>query len=616
MSPADTSDDAASATTSASLPALSSGLAAWETIARFKVVMPATDATTTPTVRQIVFDSTDEVEWSRFVEKVGVYSLVYSQKPSTKACALFGVALSASSRVVAMYTDEDGDTIIVDSTTELRDLLRLPRVPKLVLNVIDSAPPPAPEISEPAPPFTAVEYPPLDDYPEFSDGIAMRDVESVAPTECAPDDAGEGQYTRGRTLIESESNSDSDSLDHEPFDPEAADERAGLNSASNVYIIDMSHIAEMVRRLVDQVTRDPHFMNNAIRSLHEVCFLEIQEFCLIRPNSQLADKTRSQFDDLFRMFNDLLSQQVPPSSTHATHKEGRSRPTTRVSFMPEASSTSASAARTPTIHLCTGITDECRHLHAQPSMTTRQAAAKTQAAVVDASEATARHIGEFVQQVRQTVSNSSSQAAGAAASASGAATSAAAGSVASAAHRARSIIEKAAADITQNLSQSSSSPRPTQGQEQFNGSDRTEANATARLSEAASNVGVTIARAVADIMQEVSQAAGTVGVQASRAADETASVAGAGISELRTQVTGHVRAMGGALRAVASNARLATGARAGVSEAQRTLDAQVDRIMEMGLADGTRRERVAELVGHFEGDLDRVAEMLLLGGVE
>ncbi|KAJ3399728.1 hypothetical protein HDU80_007641, partial [Chytriomyces hyalinus] len=258
----------------------------WEDIARFKVEYSGT-------VRQIVLDDSP-IHFTQFTEKA-------------KQC----FKLSPSDTVSVTYKDEDGDTIAVDSDDEIRDLLRLPKMPKLVLSV--SSVQSGAGLSLPrhnnenpfldsnqveneselsvgglvsgsvvAENVTAIEYPALPSqksvYPtiiEYNDDshIRMHDVESVAPTESVADSPPQETQRNFESKDSKDIKNDqefpggfpsgsSSSHEHPPNESEQTPPKKTV-------IFDMSELVEKIKALVESVTRDPQFMNTAVDKLHE-----------------------------------------------------------------------------------------------------------------------------------------------------------------------------------------------------------------------------------------------------------------------------------------------------------------------------------------------------------
>ncbi|KAJ3105670.1 hypothetical protein HK100_003843 [Physocladia obscura] len=449
----------------------------WEDIARVKVEYAGT-------VRQVVFDSVAEVSWEVFTQKI---SEAYH--------------LAADSNIGASYVDEDGDTIQVDSAAELRDLLKLSRVPKLsisapiaasvtvpvspetsanpepiastpvqlfrdispsstpvqnaqqlaeILSTIDDAlalnshqhpnlsdddtstsstssiseassvvPPPRdqPKVSHNIP--ITVDYPNASEF-DAESSISMHNIESVAASEYASTDAAPD----ASNLPENHQSPPETSSEEIPHSDRA--------HPGNI-VIDMSEVIAIINNLVEQVTRDPEFMEKAMKTLHE-----------------FAESSKAQFEDLLRMFNEMLSNfQAPSSSSGETKRTRQFPPRYSVVFdcaVPENDSTnfkfdhpkgsttnskpfvirfdgeSRSLPQTPpeqpkpkswgsqTIHLCTGITDECRHLHGPNSYTAAQAASNVAEQVRGQAESIAGQARVQAAQARMQASQVAAQA--------------------------------------------------------------------------------------------------------------------------------------------------------------------------------------------------------------
>ncbi|KAJ3131894.1 hypothetical protein HK100_005896 [Physocladia obscura] len=408
----------------------------WEDIARIKVEYAGS-------VRQVVFDSVAEVSWEFFVQKL---SEAYR--------------LTTDSNIGAFYIDEDGDKIQIDSAAELRDLLKLPRVPKLSISAsiaVSITAPVPPETSEnpnglaprPLHDISSVSIPVQNVHqlpqitPTVEDVLALNSMEhailsddedtnpsniSEAPSVPLPRDYQKVSQTVPITFhypnasefdaessismhnIESVAASEYTSTDVVPPLPENRQSSPESSSEEIPHrehtqprniVIDMSEAIAVINNLVEQVTRDPDFMEKAIKTLHE-----------------FAESSKAQFEDLLRIFNEMLfsfqgsssyyaetksTQQLPPSysivfdsnRSHALPKNdlahfkfdsAKGNSTNSKPFVIQFDGESRSVPQIPpeqpkpkswrdqTIHLCTGITDECRHLHSSNSYTTAQAA--------------------------------------------------------------------------------------------------------------------------------------------------------------------------------------------------------------------------------------------------
>ncbi|KAJ3026627.1 UNVERIFIED_CONTAM: hypothetical protein HDU68_005362 [Siphonaria sp. JEL0065] len=722
----------------------SSSVGGWEDIVRIKLEYNST-------VRQLVFD--DAVSWGVFASKVKeIYRL-----PSHVSISAF-------------YVDEDGDTIQIDSDSELADLVKLPRIPKLSIAIsetahetastvtVDAAIAEAPVVEQPAAieqlslqqtqslpryqdPFqdpinqeepnstisraatplsrvqTAVvqepqharipvniAYPTLD--LESHNEISMHDVESVAPSENASTDAapvdvgapvlefvaggsagGQGEIHKIPGAFPSAASANLSASAEVPVEETVPATDEQRTNQQQTLIIDMSEIISMIKTLAEKVTNDPDFMNSAVRTLHE-----------------FAESSKSHFEDLFRMFNELLNQRfssdfsspTPGASSTPTNPprysvvfDDKGASTSRSEKKPfvirfdgdnntnipqtfnfnnssntRGASSSSSATggfqirfnppeppRPPQppqppqppstpwsapIHFCTGITDECRHLHNQSTSYTPS------------------------EGIRRAATSAKSHAA-----------------------QAKLAAEMAAAQAHVAAAQAAATAHQAAVQARFAASAAADVGG-----KGAKEVGDEFANAVKAAVEAGRHAATSAHAAASTGADdarETAARAAADGQAAAAAATTHfvntlkavVGTVGGVIRAVGSSSSLRqqaneqdigsaprwkyttcdicgikgfTGPRykcntcrdydiCGVcyytsrqdeksaaqhdptheftridhpNEGNRSkIEAQVDRVIEMGVAEGVSRARVEELVVHFGGDLDRVVEVLM-----
>ncbi|KAI9339097.1 hypothetical protein BDR26DRAFT_862622 [Obelidium mucronatum] len=394
--------------------------------------------------------------------------------------------------ISAFYVDEDGDSIQIDTDSELKDLAKLERIPKLTIAISSDGPdnnpvintvsvePVAPavvvnslprhqdpfadilpeeqdatpttrsetplsrvptalvqETQHPAPIPVDIAYPSLFDL-ETQNAIAMHDVESVAPSDDSPMEApalhdhssttaigvvgGEGKIPGSFPTQPSNVTSTSrDQPQGQQPQQEQEPQQEQQEQPQQVLLIDLSEIIAAVQKLAEKVTRDPEFMNSAIKTLHE-----------------FAESSKSTFEDLIRLFNEMVAGHRSAQSNNEAAPSSKQPPRYSVVFdgdlpsviaqssekkpfiirfdetdrnrqQPTSSSSSSSSSSTsnsnngfhirfnpPTppqppsvpsppaaaaapqttwsspIHICTGITDECRRFHNDKSFTPTQ----------------------------------------------------------------------------------------------------------------------------------------------------------------------------------------------------------------------------------------------------
>ncbi|KAJ3281132.1 hypothetical protein HDU79_011053 [Rhizoclosmatium sp. JEL0117] len=692
----------------------------WEDIVRVKVEHVGT-------VRQIVFDEA-EVPWTLFASKVK---------------EVFRIPTVTS--ISAFYIDEDGDSIQIDSDVEIQYLLKLPRVPKLsiivtplaeesttsslaanvedlnitaeesatgaeepVLNPFQDIPQstlpryvtvdrtntelshvPTVSVQETqvSPTPVRVEYPTLDGL-DGQSAISMHDVESVAPSLEFASPASNAQIP-GSFPVSAE----------EPASaPEASIPAQETEEQPKTLVIDLSEIIEMISKLVERVTQDPEFMNSAVRTLHE-----------------FAASSQSHFEDLMRMFNEMLAKSFPqqhrPSGSQSQENPPRysvvfdrntsdplvtpvsatkkpfiirfnNEPNTgslsssspaesntrsggfNIRFDPP--STSEQSGSTPSmwqtpIHFCTGITDECKHLHnPNASYTAKEGLHRAKNTLKEQAQSAKEQAQAGAQAAASAAATHAHAAASVAAAQAHAAASFAASHASKAAEAAAVAGSKGAKEVGEHLASAAKAA--------FEASKQAASSAASSAATGASSAASATASASSAAASGANRAAGEVS------------------EHLVNTLKAVVGTVGGVLKAVSSSTSLRaqesagsppgsaprwkyttcdvcgskgfTGPRykcktcrdydicgvcyytsreneLGVSpensgghsssheftridhpnDSNRAeIERQVNQVMEMGLLGS--RERIEELVVHFGGDLDRVVEVLMDEGLD
>ncbi|KAJ3233650.1 hypothetical protein HDU81_002094 [Chytriomyces hyalinus] len=562
----------------------------WEDIARFKVEYAGT-------VRQIVLDDSP-IQFTQFAEKA-------------KQC----FKLSPSDTVFVSYKDEDGDTIAVDSDEEIRDLLRLPKVPKLVLTVSrvqSGASLPRYNIENPfldsnqvesesevsvgglvsgsvdAENVTAIEYPALPSqksvYPTISEyhhddtHIRMHDVESVAPTESVADSPPPETQRNFESQDSKDSKSDQEIPGGFPSGPSASQDHTQNESEQTppkkTVIFDMSELVEKIKALVESVTRDPQFMNTAVDKLHE-----------------FAEASKHHFEELFKLFNDMLSKHF--NSDGSTGTGGAPRGYTIIFQEGQASSSrdpqpspdsSRNSWRNPVIHICTGITDKCRHLHNTESSTTakesiRQAAhstAETLRSAIEASRAQASATRAQTASTARAAASETQQQIGTA--------------IQTALSAVGGVLQSVGRQVAASREGGRTSPADVAPRWTYTTCD------------ACGLKGFTGPRFKCSVCRDY-DLCGVCYFTALQKKSEEDEVplrkTGDPEPANQSQSNGHD----------ASHEFTRIDHPNDLNRSQ--IDEQVDRVLEMGISEGIPRSRVQELVVHFGGDLDRVVEVLL-----
>ncbi|KAI8832064.1 hypothetical protein BJ741DRAFT_711002 [Chytriomyces cf. hyalinus JEL632] len=561
----------------------------WEDIARFKVEYSGT-------VRQIVLDDSP-INFTQFAEKA-------------KQC----FKLSPSDTVTVSYKDEDGDTIAVDSDEEIRDLLRLPKMPKLVLNVssVQSGGASLPRYNNENPfldsnqveneselsvgglvsgsvdaeNVAAIEYPALPSqksvYPtiiEYNDEshIRMHDVESVAPTESVADSPPQETQRNFESKDSKDIKNDHEIPGGFPSGSSSSQERSPNESEQTppkkTVIFDMSELVEKIKALVESVTRDPQFMNTAVDKLHE-----------------FAEASKHHFEELFKLFNEMLSKHFNSDGSTSTgaprgytiiFQEGQASSSRNPQPSPDSTRNSW---RNPVIHICTGINDKCRHLHNTESSTSaketiRQAANSTAETLRNAIEASRVQATAARAQTASTARAAASETQQQIGTAIQTALSAVGGvlqSVGRQVSAAREVGRTSPADVA---------PRWTY-----------------TTCDVCGLKGFTGPRFKCSVCRDYDLCGVCYFTALQKKSEEDeVPLRKAGDSEPADQSR--------------SNGHDATHEFTRIdhpNDSNRSqIDEQVDRVLEMGISEGIPRSRVQELVVHFGGDLDRVVEVLL-----
>ncbi|KAI8838585.1 hypothetical protein BJ741DRAFT_601556 [Chytriomyces cf. hyalinus JEL632] len=560
----------------------------WEDISRFKVEYSGT-------VRQIVLDDSP-IHFTQFAEKA-------------RQC----FKLSPSDTVTVSYKDEDGDTIAVDSDEEIRDLLRLPKMPKLVLSVlsVQSGGATVPRYNNENPfldsnqvesesevsvgglvsgsvdaeNVTAIEYPALPSqksvYPtisEYNDDshIRMHDVESVAPTESVADSPPQETQRNFESQDSKDCKDNHDIPGGFPSGPSSSQEHAQTESEQTppkkTVIFDMSELVEKIKALVESVTRDPQFMNTAVDKLHE-----------------FADASKHHFEELFKLFNEMLSKHFNSDGSTSTgaprgytiiFQEGQASS----SRDPQSAPDSTRNPWNPVIHICTGINDKCRHLHNTESSTTatetiRQAANSTAETLRNAIEASRVQAAATRAQTASTARAAATETQQ---------------QIGTAIQTALSAVGGVLQSVGRQVSASREAGRTSP------------ADVAPRWTYTTCDVcglkGFTGPRFKCSVCRDY-DLCGVCYFTALQKKSEEDEVplrkAGDGEPANQSRSNGHD----------ASHEFTRIDHPNDSNRSQ--IDEQVDRVLEMGISEGIPRSRVQELVVHFGGDLDRVVEVLL-----
>ncbi|KAJ3247341.1 hypothetical protein HDU78_004593 [Chytriomyces hyalinus] len=560
----------------------------WEDIARFKVEYSGT-------VRQIVLDDSP-IHFTQFAEKA-------------KQC----FKLSPSDTVSVSYKDEDGDTIVVDSDDEIRDLLRLPKMPKLVLSVssVQSGGLSLPRYNNENPfldsnqveseselsvgglvsgsvdaeNVTAIEYPALPSqksvYPtiiEYNDDshIRMHDVESVAPTESVADSPPQETQRNFESKDSKDIKNDQEFPGGFPSGPSSHEHPPNESEQTppkKTVIFDMSELVEKIKALVESVTRDPQFMNTAVDKLHE-----------------FAEASKHHFEELFKLFNEMLSKHFNSDGSTSTgvprgytiiFQEGQASSSRDPQPTPDSTRNSW---RNPVIHICTGINDKCRHLHNTDSSTTaketiRQAANSTAETLRNAIEASRAQAAATRAQTASTARAAASETQQQIGTAIQTALSAVGG-----------VLQSVGRQVAATREAGRTSP----------------ADVAPRWTYTTCDVcglkGFTGPRFKCSVCRDYDLCGVCYFTALQKKSEEDeVPLRKAGDSEPADQSR--------------SNGHDASHEFTRIdhpNDSNRSqIDEQVDRVLEMGISEGIPRSRVQELVVHFGGDLDRVVEVLL-----
>ncbi|KAI8619680.1 hypothetical protein BC830DRAFT_1165170 [Chytriomyces sp. MP71] len=596
----------------------------WESLVRVKLQHEKV-------VRQLVFDEVSTVDWCHFAART---------REAFK--------LPENCSITAFYVDEDGDTIQVDSDAEIADVLNHPKPPKLSIQIAslpetpsfptenmnalnlpaassDTIPPTIPHVS-PIPTQSDLEYPLLSVpaqpvYPSISEyggsdaPIPMHDVESVAPESVAADSIEDAPSARsldrtkeGSTRIYFDavgieeagaSNTDtSSSQQQEQGQPEDSQDR---EQRRKTIILDLSELIQKIRALADRVTRDPEFMNTAMRTLHE-----------------FAAASKTAFEDLFRLFNDLLASSHPTGAA-STSSSNTSENPPRYSIVVEDGKAFVfrpqippqpprhGSAWNPTFHVCTGITDVCRHLH-EPAASV-SAGEGLRAAAAGAREAASVGAGAAMRAAKE--------ASRVALEASKVALEASRGAAAQAAAAAEEAHKKAEAAGRAAASAAGEGVR----------------DAAASASTTAADVSVQVGALLQNVLGSIGQTLRSVASNPAFRGDSTAAASALpcwkhttcdgcgkrGFTGPRYKCTVcpdfdlcavcYFGEQQGSHEASHLFERLEVPSEVATEESWVT--EKVNAVVEMGVADGVSRSRVQELVVAFGGDLNRVVEVLL-----
>ncbi|KAJ3237240.1 hypothetical protein HDU78_004597 [Chytriomyces hyalinus] len=565
----------------------------WEDIARFKIEYSGT-------VRQIVLDDSP-IHFTQFAEKA-------------KQC----FKLSPSDAISVSYKDEDGDTIAVDSDDEIRDLLRLPKMPRLVLSVssVQSGGASLPRYNNENPflnsnqvenesevsmgglvggsvdaeKVTSIEYPALPSqksvYPTISEyndesHIRMHDVESVAPTTESVADSPPQETQRN---FESQDSKDSKSNQEFPGSFPSSSSSSSQEHLQNVseqtppkktVIFDMSELVEKIKALVESVTRDPQFMNTAVDKLHE-----------------FAEASKHHFEELFKLFNEMLSKHFNSDGSTST---GAPRGYTIIFQEGQASSSRDSQPapdstrnswRNPVIHICTGINDKCRHLHNTESSTTAKETIR------QAAHSTAETLRNAIESSRVQAAATRAQTATTARAAASETQQQIGTAIQTALSAVGGVLQSVGRQVSATREAGRTSPADVAPRWTFTTCD------------VCGLKGFTGPRFKCTVCRDY-DLCGVCYFTALQKKSEEDEVPLRKAADCEPVVVDPSR----------SNGHDASHEFTRIdhpNDSNRSqMDEQVDRVLEMGISEGIPRSRVQELVVHFGGDLDRVVEVLL-----